>query len=224
MATVSGMTATAIKDYVSDAVVNATLDQETGVLTLTKKDGSTVSAGVIANTKKAVEAAYPVGSIYLSTVATNPTTLLGVGTWNRWGVGRVPVSLDVNQTEFNTVEKTGGEKTTSLAVAHLPSHNHSIAHDHASATTSSDTHDHFFSGEYREDTDTGGAGSGVRVVDIGNRLGASGTGFSHTVSSDTHSHTVDLPTFAGNSGDTGGNQPHNNLQPYITCYMWKRVG
>ena len=21
----------------------------------------------------------------------------------------------------------------------------------------------------------------------------------------------------------GGNQPHNNLQPYITCYMWKRV-
>ena len=21
----------------------------------------------------------------------------------------------------------------------------------------------------------------------------------------------------------GGNQPHNNLQPYITCYMWKKV-
>jgi len=21
----------------------------------------------------------------------------------------------------------------------------------------------------------------------------------------------------------GGNQPHNNLQPYITCFMWKRV-
>lgn len=24
-------------------------------------------------------------------------------------------------------------------------------------------------------------------------------------------------------GEAGGNQPHNNLQPYITCYMWKRV-
>lgn len=23
--------------------------------------------------------------------------------------------------------------------------------------------------------------------------------------------------------DTGGDQPHNNLQPYITCYMWKRT-
>lgn len=22
---------------------------------------------------------------------------------------------------------------------------------------------------------------------------------------------------------TGGSQPHNNLQPYITCYMWKRT-
>ena len=23
--------------------------------------------------------------------------------------------------------------------------------------------------------------------------------------------------------DAGGNQPHNNLQPYITVYMWKRI-
>ena len=23
--------------------------------------------------------------------------------------------------------------------------------------------------------------------------------------------------------DTGGNAAHNNLQPYITCYMWKRT-
>lgn len=25
------------------------------------------------------------------------------------------------------------------------------------------------------------------------------------------------------SGATGGDQAHNNLQPYITCYMWKRT-
>ncbi|MDR3085956.1 MAG: hypothetical protein LBU47_06565 [Christensenellaceae bacterium] len=25
------------------------------------------------------------------------------------------------------------------------------------------------------------------------------------------------------TGSAGGNAPHNNLQPYITCYMWKRT-
>lgn len=29
--------------------------------------------------------------------------------------------------------------------------------------------------------------------------------------------------FGGNRISMGGNVPHNNLQPYITCYMWKRT-
>jgi hypothetical protein len=28
---------------------------------------------------------------------------------------------------------------------------------------------------------------------------------------------------AGEMQSTGGSQAHNNLQPYITCYMWKRI-
>jgi hypothetical protein len=26
-----------------------------------------------------------------------------------------------------------------------------------------------------------------------------------------------------NTGSVGGDQPHNNMQPYVTCYIWKRV-
>lgn len=28
---------------------------------------------------------------------------------------------------------------------------------------------------------------------------------------------------SSNTGETGGNQPHNNLQPYITVYRWQRI-
>jgi hypothetical protein len=36
-----------------------------------------------------INTVYPVGSIYLSTVATNPGTLFGIGTWSAYGAGRV---------------------------------------------------------------------------------------------------------------------------------------
>ncbi len=40
-----------------------------------------------------INTVYPVGSIYMSTVATNPGTLFGVGTWTAWGAGRVPLGI-----------------------------------------------------------------------------------------------------------------------------------
>ena len=52
---------------------------------------------------------YPVGSLYISTSSTNPNEFIG-GTWERYGKGQTLVGLDENQTEFNTVEKTGGQK------------------------------------------------------------------------------------------------------------------
>lgn len=49
---------------------------------------------------------YPVGSIYISVVATNPSTYFG-GTWVAWGSGRVPVGINTSDSDFKTVEKTG---------------------------------------------------------------------------------------------------------------------
>lgn len=56
-----------------------------------------------------VDLIYPVGSIYMSVIDVYPGTLFG-GTWERWGVGRVPVGIAFNDLDFNQAEKTGGDK------------------------------------------------------------------------------------------------------------------
>jgi hypothetical protein len=70
------------------------------------------------------EASWPVGSLFLATVATNPATLLGFGTWAAFGAGRVLVGLDAGQSEFDTVLETGGAKTHTLTTAEIPAHTH----------------------------------------------------------------------------------------------------
>ena len=68
---------------------------------------------------------YPIGAIYLSVDSTNPTKLFG-GTWEQIAQGRTLVGVDDSQTEFNTVKKTGGEKTHQLKIEEMPSHNHTL--------------------------------------------------------------------------------------------------
>ena len=55
---------------------------------------------------------YPIGSLYISTLSTNPATILGTGTWVAFGAGRVLVGIDPTDTDFDTVEETGGAKTS----------------------------------------------------------------------------------------------------------------
>lgn len=117
-----------------------------------------------------------VGDIIFSTSDENPSTIYG-GTWVAWGKGQVPVGVDASDSDFNTVEKTGGEKEHTLTVDEMPSHKHDFGQQFA--TTSS------LSGAY-----------GYYMI------------------AGTQSDVIK---------NTGGNQPHNNLQPYITCYMWKRT-
>ena len=86
-----------------------------------------VTAAVAAIDQATINAhVYPVGSIYTSVVATNPATLLGVGTWAAFGAGKVMVGIDSGDTDFDTVEETGGAKTDShtLTTSEIPSHTH----------------------------------------------------------------------------------------------------
>lgn len=143
--------------------------------------------------KMNVDLMYPVGSIYLSTNSTNPSEYFG-GEWEQWGKGRVPVGIDTNDTNFNTVEKTGGEKTHTLIEAELPYIRGDFNfHGAGSATVGQGCAGYFKPGAYRGNYRSGGS-----------ELGGAGS-------------------YDGFYFEFGGNQPHNNLQPYITCYMWKRT-
>jgi len=177
----------------------------TGTIATTQTFGN--SSTLLATTafvQAALAALHPVGSIYINaTVATNPATLLGFGTWTTFGAGRVLVSLNSANVLFDTAEETGGSADSTL-----PTHTHTF-----SGTTSTiGTHQHeesigtigtfgtggtFFHGNY--------SGTGTSAVDLTNGGGS-------------HDHT-----YSGTTASAGTSGTNANYQPYITVYMWKRT-
>lgn len=152
---------------------------------------------------------YPVGSIYMSVNNTNPSAFFG-GTWVAWGSGRVPVGVDASDTSFSTVEKTGGASTVTLTTAQMPSHSH------AKGTLAADS-----GGAHKHNLNFTKAAWGVDGVS--NKVLADSTSYTAltnktTASGGSHGHTVSGSTAAAGSGNA-----HSNLQPYITCHMWKRT-
>lgn len=103
---------------------------------------------------------YPIGSIYTSTVATNPGTLLGFGTWVAFGEGRVMVGKAAAGT-FATGGATGGEETHTLTTPEMPAHTHNLS---LNASSTAGGVAHYFAGNGAGSsspatTSTGGGGA-----------------------------------------------------------------
>ena len=148
---------------------------------------------------------YPVGSIYMSIKDVDPSTFLG-GTWERWGQGRVPVGVDVDasdppDTDFATAGKEGGEKQHTLTTSETPTHTHDIS----------------------VKPDRSGYGGSIYITT------EQGSYVKYLPTANSTNNRIGLEAGLGSPdsvvlmSNVGGGKPHNNLQPYITCYMWKRT-
>ena len=127
---------------------------------------------------------YPVGSIYTNaTVATNPGTLLGFGTWTAFGAGRVAVGFDAGNALFDTAEETGGSANAIV-----------VTHTHTATVTDPG---HFHTQDaYNQPGIGNSGGGGARVTNIGGNTGSKTTGI--TVSNSTE----------GSSGTNANYQPY----------------
>jgi len=151
---------------------------------------------------------FKIGDILMSTSSSNPNLTFTGTTWATWGTGRVPVGIDTGQSEFNTIEETGGAKTVAGA-----SHNHSIGtHNHAMPMG--------FDGTNMFLAATSSAGSPLYGSDVPTNWryapGISGWANAGWRRAYTNTNT------SYNSGNTTPSAT-SVLQPYITTYMWKRT-
>lgn len=129
-----------------------------------------------------VDRIYPVGSIYLSVTDSTVAAVQARfgGTWVAFGAGRTIVGFDSSQTEFDTVEETGGTKTINIQ------HNHTLPDTDGTKLTGAQSgiakHKHTW-GSNSTYTENEGSGYSISMADhqdVNATVSETG-GHSHTV-------------------------------------------
>src|SRR3990172_2295985 len=131
-------------------------------------------------------AAWPIGSVFLSVVSTDPAVLLGGGVWTQIASGRMLVGQNGGDTDFDAAEEVGGAKTSSALLAHT----HGI--DDLGHTHIQDAHTHV------QETHTHVQNAHTHLQDI------------HGHTQNAHTHVQDAHTHIQNSHNHTQN-PHNHV-------------
>ncbi len=238
-ATNDGNSRNIVSTYATKAEIPADISE------LNNDAGYIDSAALSAALSQLMLMMHPVGTIKMTADNVNPSTYIG-GTWELWGSGRVPVGVDASDTDFAASEKTGGSKTYDL------SHNHSgTGNVGATTLTASQIPAHTHGEKELEGSFRLGGNVLTRLATSSRLLRVSGivTASDATEAHDVYYHngatlaTNQTPrdtitiTATHTHNSVGGGTSHTHtmgsvasktvtgstLQPYITCYMWKRT-
>lgn len=150
---------------------------------------------------------YPVGSIYASTVSTNPGTLFG-GTWEALPAGRVLLAQGTSEwgTEY-AAGSTGGEATHTLTIGELPEHSHTRGTMNITGTAGP-------LDDYSATVLTGAMYKSSTYAYDATSNSSSGNGWILGFDASR--------SWTGETSSVGNNQSHNIMQPYLSCYYWRR--
>ena len=149
---------------------------------------------------------YPVGSIYISTISTNPSDLFGFGTWER-----VKDRFLLAAGNAYSVGNTGGEVMHTLTINEMPRHGHKVF----TWTGGGNSSGNYVGTVIDEDTNEFyTAPQGAKITHSWNSQSFMTWG---TV---LHDGAGD-PTCS--TGFSGHSLAHNNMPPYLCVYIWKRT-
>ena len=171
--------------------------------------------------------AYPVGSIYMSVVETNPAELFG-GTWEAITPGRVLVGAGVSDFDINYVAgTTGGSRSRTLSSSNIPKHTHTVEIKNTAATH------HHRNGVY----DEAAPGNGPLSSNYG-AIKMYPTATQHVMAADGSAYGTNTQLYMGYTSATSAVHTHevtvgyygakepteiSVMQPYLVVYMWKRT-
>lgn len=152
-------------------------------------------------TARIIDWVYPIGSVVASVNSDfNPNNLYKGQTWVRFAGGRTLVGYSSDEYS-NEVLKTGGESTHKLTVEEMPRHRHNV----------------------------NDVGNTLYVYSslksLASSISTSNPNYAIklTRNGDGYTNASDDDFYRLMSHYTGNGYAHNNLQPYVTVYYWRRT-
>jgi microcystin-dependent protein len=191
----------------AESGANSSITSLSGLTTpLSVGQGGTGASTLAAVVAEILPYMYPVGALYVEITGTNPGTTLGFGTWAAYAAGQALIGVgSFTDGDGNSETITGGQQIGeyqhTLVTNEIPSHTHT-------ASVSDPGHSH---------SPAGGGGFMVK---------GAGSSFSYNSGSqgqESGNTTTVTTGVSVSNANTGGGAAHNNIQPSIGVYVWRRT-